>query len=78
VLNRVLMPETTVDENHGALACENQVRFARKILPMESVSVSELMSEAPNDHLGACIFTPDRSHDFASALTCEGVGHVVK
>jgi hypothetical protein len=69
----MLVPETSVNEDHSAKSWKDQVRFSRKIFAMKTESVPKAMRETSNDQLGLHSFAPDSAHVCAPALGCDFV-----
>ena len=62
----VLVPKTSVDEDHLAAAGKGQIRAAGQIFAMEPIAVSHTVRQTAHDHFQARILALDRLHDAAS------------
>ena len=69
------MPETSVDQDHGAVPGEHEVGGAGKISAVEPKTEAESMRDAANDHLRLGVEAPDPGHDLATFCTVHGVDH---
>lgn len=74
----VLVPKTTVDENHLAAAWKNQVRFARKVFDVQPVSESQAVDELAHDHFRRSIFAADAPHVFTAVHAAPALHREVK
>ena len=59
---RVLVPKTSVDEDNLPPAWKNHVRTTRQVVPVQAVSVSHVVNQTPNSHLGLHSLTQNRAH----------------
>ena len=48
--SRVLVPEAAMHKNHFAPERKNQIRFARKVFPMQTVAVAHCVRQPPDSH----------------------------
>lgn len=55
----MLMPEAAVDENYLFTLSKNEVRFARQLVAMQAISVSEVINNPTNSQFGLRIFVPN-------------------
>ena len=62
------MPETSVNENAGPVAWQNNVWIAWKIASVQPEAVSHRMQDAANCELGLCVLSPNTRHQLASLL----------
>lgn len=70
---RMLMPETSVDEDDGFVTGQNNVRLSRKVFAVKAKTVSQGMKQAAYDHLGLCVFAPDGCHVATSLFFAESI-----
>lgn len=59
----VLVPKTSVDEDHLASAGKGQIRAAGQIFAMEPIAVPHAVRQTAHDHFQARILALDRLHD---------------
>ena len=56
------MPEAPVNENHGLVFCEHNVRSARKFPPMQTKAITQFVQERPDDLLRRRILATNSRH----------------
>lgn len=59
----VPMPKAAMNENDTSESPENQIRTARKTLPVKPVPVSHPVDHAPHREFGLSILRSHASHD---------------
>ena len=73
----MLVPEAPVDEDHGAVLRQHQVRCARQIAAMEAESVPEPVDEASDCDFGERVRCLHAGHDGAALVGREPIVHLV-
>ena len=71
----MLVPETSVNENHLAPSRKHEIGFAGQVAAMQTEPVAHRMQETAHGHFGLHAFRPDAGHDFATAFGSNGIGH---
>lgn len=56
------MPKTPMHKDHFSSRTEGKIRAARKVAPMEAVSVAERVDEPAHEHFGLCSARADQTH----------------
>jgi len=69
------MPKTTMNEDNFLPHTKNHIGFSWKIGRMKSVTVTEAVNKASDNHFWLCVSPLDAPHDFASPLLGNGVHH---
>lgn len=67
------MPETPMDEDHCPVFGENEVRFARQVLHMQTIAVAKRMQRFPERQFGLGVAAFYRAHHFGALLRREDV-----
>src|SRR3972149_4433712 len=62
----MLMPKTSVNKNDFLSTSKNHVWFARKVLPMQSISISHFKNKSADKQFRVCILTAYPPHVFTS------------
>lgn len=62
----MLMPETAMDKNDGAMLGQDNVRPARKRCDIDPEPVAQAVKDAPNCELRRCVTPPDPRHDLTA------------
>jgi phenylpropionate dioxygenase-like ring-hydroxylating dioxygenase large terminal subunit len=65
----VRVPKTAVDKYHFAPCRERKVRFARKVRPVKTETITESMYKAPHRHFRQRILATDCAHILAAIHT---------
>lgn len=69
------MPETAMNEYHGLVLGENQIRFPGEIFDMQAVAETGSMESFAENKLGLGIFAPDAGHHPAPGGFVDDIGH---
>jgi hypothetical protein len=64
----MLMPETSVHEDHFLLCWENDVRVARQTFAMETIAITQTKEKAPNLKFRRHVLASDATHVLAAAF----------
>lgn len=62
------MPKAAVDEHAQPVFRENQVRFARQIVPMQTVAKPQLMTHRSHEHFRLRVFALDHRHNLGAVF----------
>ena len=62
------MPKAAVDEHAQPVFWENQVRFARQILPMQTVAKPQFMAHRSHEHFRLRVFALDHRHNLGAVF----------
>jgi hypothetical protein len=69
------VPEAAVDENDCLEPGEDEVRLARKVGHVQTVSESKRVEAAAQQHFGLRVLAPDARHHARTHLGCDYVSH---
>lgn len=72
---RMTMPEAAMNEESQAVPRKDEVRFAWKIFPMQSVPQPEFLSDTTHGKLGHRVLRPNARHHLATLFRFNNVGH---
>lgn len=67
--------EATVNINDLSMSHQNDIRFARKIALVKSISIPQSVNYRPDDHFGLGVAIADARHIEAALFLCENVRH---
>src|SRR5262249_7236088 len=67
------MPKASVHEDHHSASSEYQIWPSRQFATMQSISVTELGNQSPDDFLRGGVTAADTTHTLAALLACECV-----
>lgn len=63
----VLMPETSMHENHRSPGRKHEVRAAGQVAPMQAKAITEPMRQSTHHHLRTGVFPPHLAHALRSS-----------
>lgn len=64
----VLMPKTSMHEDHLTAGRKHKVWRSGQISPMQAIAIADTVGEAPHDKFGLCIRLANASHMGAQFL----------
>lgn len=69
----MLVPKAPVNEDDAFPTAERKIGLAGQVLDVESVPISELRDEPPDDEFRSCVLAPNSTHVLGAAALVQAV-----